>query len=47
MQERNKKLRETELARLKKIASDPKSAREFLMKSSMIKSLREAEGNTH
>ena len=47
MQERNKKFRETELARLKKIASDPKSAREFLMKSSMIKSLREAEGNTH
>ena len=47
MQERNKNFREAELARLKKTASDPKSAREFLMKSSMIKGLREAEGYTH
>jgi 3-(3-hydroxy-phenyl)propionate hydroxylase len=47
MQERDKNHREAELVRLKKIASDPKRAREFLMKSSMIKGLKEAEGYTH
>jgi len=47
MQERDKNHREAELARLKKIASNPKRAREFLMKSSMIKGLKEAEGYTH
>ena len=47
MQERDKNYREVELVRLKKIASDPKRAREFLMKSSMIKGLKEAEGFTH
>jgi len=47
MQERNKNFREAELVKLKKIASDPKRAREFLMKSSMIKGLKEAEGYTH
>ena len=47
MQERDKNHREAELVRLKKIASNPKRAREFLMKSSMIKGLKEAEGYTH
>ena len=47
MQERDKNHREAELVRLKKIASNPKRAREFLMKSSMIKGLKEAEVYTH
>ena len=47
MQERDKNHREAELVRLKKIASNPKRAREFLMKSSMIKGLKEAEAYTH
>ena len=43
MQERDKAFRAAELERLKKIANDPKSSREFLLRSSMIKGLRETE----
>ena len=42
MQERDQAKRETELARLQAIASDPVKAREHLLKSSMIEGLRRA-----
>jgi 3-(3-hydroxy-phenyl)propionate hydroxylase len=40
MQERDKDFRASELQRLKEIANDPKRARDFLLRSSMIKALR-------
>jgi len=40
MQERDKDFRADELQRLKEIANDPKRARDFLLRSSMIKALR-------
>ena len=43
MQERDESIRTAELKELKKIASDPERAREFLLRSSMIAGLREIE----
>ena len=43
MQERDESIRAAELKELNKVASDPKSAREFLLRSSMIAGLRETK----
>ncbi len=44
MQQRDPQWRRAELARLQAIAADPRQAREYLLRSSMITGLREAEG---
>ncbi|MDJ0928997.1 MAG: NAD(P)/FAD-dependent oxidoreductase [Gammaproteobacteria bacterium] len=43
MQQRDPQLRRAELHRLQEIAANPESAREFLLRSSMITGLRQAE----
>ena len=43
MQERDESIRAAEMKELKKLASDPISSREFLLRSSMIAGLREIE----
>jgi 3-(3-hydroxy-phenyl)propionate hydroxylase len=43
MQQRDPVYRRSELTRLQAIAADPVQAREYLLRSSMISGLREAE----
>ncbi len=43
MQERDPERRRAELRRLQDLAADPERAREYLLRSSMIAGLRQAE----